>query len=432
MPLEAVADSGLPVTVESATPETCSVADGVLVPLAPGICTVGASQAGDELYAAAPDVQASTTIQAAVLAPTPQTITFSLPSSIVAGATLALDGTADSGLPVSYVADTPATCSVAAGILTAIAPGPCSVTASQPGDATFAPADNVQATTTIEPQPPDPVAQTITFALPSSTLVGSSLVLGGTADSGLPVGYASTTPLVCSVSDITLTALAVGTCTVTASQPGDEAYLPAPAVQASMAVEAVPAGVDLGKYAVNGPVRDVVIEPGTGRTILGGDFTQIGVRTGPVAVVEPPDLGTGKLKAASPEVLGTVRFVFEDDRPNDPGFFIVGQLIAVNGTLVPQSPVTRLHLNATATRWVVDTGWTVTEDGGICQGLAGYGMWIATDDVLVAGGNTYQGNPLACRSSTAIPGSAPRRCRTSTSRCPTSMRAPARTTATQR
>ena len=205
-----------------------------------------------------------------------------------------------SGLPVSYVADTPATCSVAAGILTAVAPGPCSVTASQPGDATFAPADNVQATTTIEPQPPDPVAQTITFALPSSTLVGSSLVLGGTADSGLPVGYASTTPLVCSVSDITLTALAVGTCTVTASQPGDDAYLPAPAVQASMAVEAVPAGVDLGKYAVNGPVRDVVIEPGTGRTILGGDFTQIGVRTGPVAVVEPPDLGTGKLKAREP------------------------------------------------------------------------------------------------------------------------------------
>ena len=69
VPLEAVADSGLPVTVESATPETCSVADGVLVPLAPGICTVGASQAGDELYAAAPDVQASTTIQAAVLLP---------------------------------------------------------------------------------------------------------------------------------------------------------------------------------------------------------------------------------------------------------------------------------------------------------------------------------------------------------------------------
>ena len=173
-----------------------------LVPLAPGICTVGASQAGDELCAAAPDVQASTTIQAAVLAPTPQTITFSLPSSILAGATLGLEGTANSGLPVSYVADTPATCSVTGGVLTAVAPGPCSVTASQPGDATFAPADNVQATTTIDPQPPDPVAQTITFALPSSTLVGSSLVLGGTAVSGLPVGYASTTPLVCAVSDI--------------------------------------------------------------------------------------------------------------------------------------------------------------------------------------------------------------------------------------
>ena len=64
----------------------------------------------------------------------------------------------------------------------------------------YAPAENVQASTTVDPQPPDPVAQTITFALPSSTLVGSSLVLGGVASSGLPVGYASTTPDICARS----------------------------------------------------------------------------------------------------------------------------------------------------------------------------------------------------------------------------------------
>ena len=393
--LEATADSGLPVTVSSDTPETCTVEDGVLVALAPGACTLTATQSGDHAFAPAESVQVQTTIESALDEPLPQVITFALPSSVLAGATIALDGTADSGLVVSYTADTPETCSVAATVLTAITPGPCQVTASQAGDAVYAPAENVQASTTVEPQPPDPVAQTITFALPSSTLVGSSLVLGGTASSGLPVDYASTTPSICSVSGVTLTALAVGTCSVTASQPGDDEYLPATNVAASMAVEAVPQGVDLGKYAVNGPVHDVVIEPGTGRTFLGGDFTQIGVRTGPVAVVDPPGLGAGKLKPASPEVLGTVRYVFADDRPGDPGFFVVGELIAVNGTPVPASPLTRLHLNAAATRWVVDTTFGLDEvDGAFCSNLGTFGVWMATDEMLIVGGNTNQLNPV--------------------------------------
>ena len=393
--LESAATSGLPVTLTSDTPETCVVEDGVLVALAPGPCTVSATQAGDDTFAPAVSVELQTTIESALDEPLPQVITFSLPSSILAGATIALDGTADSGLVVSYTADTPATCSVAGSVLTAVAPGPCQVTASQAGDAVYAPAENVQASTTVEPQPPDPVAQAITFALPSSTLDGSSLVLSGTASSGLAVEYASSTPSVCSVSDVTLTALAVGTCSVTSSQPGNAEYLPAPNVGASMAVEAVPQGVDLGKYAVNGPVHDVGIEPGTGRTFLGGDFTQIGVRTGPVAVVDPPDLGDGKLKPASPEVLGTVRYVFADDRPGDPGFFIVGELIAVNGTPVPASPLTRMHLNSAATRWVVDTTFALDEVGdAFCSNLASFGVWMATEDKLVVGGNTNVFNPV--------------------------------------
>ena len=219
--LESTATSGLPVTVSSDTPETCAVEDGVLVALAPGTCTVTATQAGDDAFAPAESVEHQTIIEAALDEPVPQVITFSLPSSILVGATLALDGTANSGLSVSYTADTPVTCSVAGTVLTAVAPGQCQVTASQAGDAVYAPAENVQASTTVDPPPPDPVAQTITFALPSSTLVGSSLVLGGVASSGLPVAYLSTTPGVCSVSDVTLTALAVGTCSVTASQPGN-------------------------------------------------------------------------------------------------------------------------------------------------------------------------------------------------------------------
>ena len=236
------------------------------------------------------------------------------------------------GFRSAIVADTPGTCSVAGGILTAVAPGPCSVTASQPGDATFAPADNVQATTTIDPQPPDPVAQTITFALPSSTLVGSSLVLGGDGQLGPPRRLR-----------LDHAARLLGQRHHADGARGRHLHRhrlaarrrrvpPGAGCAASMAVEAVPAGRRPRQVRGQRSRPRRRHRTRTGRTFLGGDFTQIGVRTGPVAVVEPPDLGTGKLRPASPEVLGTVRFVFEDDRPNDPGFFIVGQLIAVNGT----------------------------------------------------------------------------------------------------
>ena len=45
-----------------------------------------------------------------------------------------------------------------------------------------------------------------------------------TATSGLPVSYRSLTPSTCSVSGTTVTQLAPGTCTVEASQPGDEIF----------------------------------------------------------------------------------------------------------------------------------------------------------------------------------------------------------------
>jgi hypothetical protein len=66
-----------------------------------------------------------------------------------------------------------------------------------------------------------PGAQTISFGLPASGLAGSSVALAAVATSGLAPTYASTTPAVCTVSGATLSLLTAGTCSVTATQPGD-------------------------------------------------------------------------------------------------------------------------------------------------------------------------------------------------------------------
>ena len=81
--------------------------------------------------------------------------------------------------------------------------------------------------------------QTISFAaLPDVTYGSGPIGLTATASSGLPVSFTTTTPDVCAVSDSTVTLTSTGSCTVTASQAGDDTWAPAPDVSQSFTVAA--------------------------------------------------------------------------------------------------------------------------------------------------------------------------------------------------
>ncbi len=83
-------------------------------------------------------------------------------------------------------------------------------------------------------------SQTITFANPGSRTYGTAFAPGATASSGLAVAYTSTTLTICTVSGTTVTPVGVGTCTVTASQPGDASYRAATSVTQSFTVTKAP------------------------------------------------------------------------------------------------------------------------------------------------------------------------------------------------
>jgi beta-propeller uncharacterized protein DUF5122 len=287
----------------------------------------------------------------------PQTISFDLPASDIVGSAFDPAGTATSGLPVAYASDTPSTCSVEGIVLTLTAEGTCTVTASQAGDATWDPAPYVQDSMTVDPAPPPPPVQqpqTISFTLPPNGHVGATMAITGTASSGLPVSYAVQTPSICASDGTTLALDAAGTCTVTASQAGDQEWLPAPDVIVSTTVTLPPIvtsdGANLGRYALNGPIQSMVIDPETGITYVGGTFTEIGVRTGSVALVEPPDSGSDALKAASPDVIGSELKVFPDDAT---GYFVAGHIGSVNG-----DGAMRDFVNRMTTAGQVDTSWS--------------------------------------------------------------------------
>ena len=81
-------------------------------------------------------------------------------------------------------------------------------------------------------------SQTITFgALSNQALLGTApFTLSATASSGLAVSFASTTSAVCTVSGATVTLVAVGTCTIQATQAGNANYAAATPVNQSFQV----------------------------------------------------------------------------------------------------------------------------------------------------------------------------------------------------
>jgi Fibronectin type III domain len=73
-----------------------------------------------------------------------------------------------------------------------------------------------------------PKGQVISFGPLASHVVGVSFTVSALASSRLPVSFGSDTPRVCSVSGRVVTTVKRGRCTITASQPGNTYYAPAP------------------------------------------------------------------------------------------------------------------------------------------------------------------------------------------------------------
>jgi Bacterial Ig-like domain (group 3)/MBG domain (YGX type) len=83
-------------------------------------------------------------------------------------------------------------------------------------------------------------AQTITFGpLPNQPFGTAAFKVSATANSGLTVTFASTTPTVCTVSGSTVNLVSAGTCTIQATQAGNTTFAGATPVSASFTVTMV-------------------------------------------------------------------------------------------------------------------------------------------------------------------------------------------------
>ena len=131
--VSATASSGLAVTFGSTTTGVCTVSGNTVTIIAAGTCSITANQPGSTTYSAAPAVTNSFTVNLAA-----QTITFGAVGNVAFGvAPFSLYATSTSGLAVAFNPTSTGVCTTAGNVVTIVATGPCSITASQAGNGNY-------------------------------------------------------------------------------------------------------------------------------------------------------------------------------------------------------------------------------------------------------------------------------------------------------
>jgi len=173
-------DSGNPVVLTSLTQTACSVSGTTVTGIAGGLCTIAANQLGNDYYEQA----AQATISLRIGDPIQQVITFGAVPSLVVGGLASLSATASSGLPVTYISNTPSICSVSNNIAIGNAIGTCTVAADQAGDLVYVRAPQVTQSIPVTAQSSQ-ATRLVNLSTRGQVQTGSNVMIGGFIIGGL-------------------------------------------------------------------------------------------------------------------------------------------------------------------------------------------------------------------------------------------------------
>jgi uncharacterized protein (TIGR03437 family) len=194
--------------------------------------------------------------------PQPQTIRSGIPASVpFQYAPFFLDISSTSGLQVFAAGTTPAVCSVNGPTITLLALGNCSLTLTQPGNASYQPATlTVKVLVTRG-------AQAIIFFPLTNTVYGARIGLPALSTAGLPQSYAISGPATYDGTYLSFTGL--GSVTIQASQAGSANFFPAAPVTHTLQVTL---GFPLVRALLNAASYTNHVAPGAYATLFGASF----------------------------------------------------------------------------------------------------------------------------------------------------------------
>ena len=230
--VSATSTSYYPVILTSTTPAICTITGNTVTGLAAGACIIAANQPGNASFSAAAQVTQTITIGTVS-----QTLSFAAAPVIVVGGSGVVSATGGaSGNAVIFSNSTPAICTLVGSTVTGVAPGVCTITANQAGNANFPAAAQVVQNITVGLG-----AQTVIFgAAPVIQVGGTGSVAATGGASGNAVTFTATTPTICTISGSLVTGVANGVCTIVANQSGNTSYNAAAQVTQSITISIAP------------------------------------------------------------------------------------------------------------------------------------------------------------------------------------------------
>lgn len=234
----ATSSSTLPVAFTSDNAAVATIVGSNIHITGGGTAIITAIQTGNALWNAATPVPQTLTVDKAN-----QTMSFSaLANRTYGDSDFTVTAVAGSALLVAFASDNPAVATVTGNTVHIVGAGTTIITASQAGNANYYAAADVPQTLTV-----NKADQTITFdPLLDKDFGTPDYSLFGSSGSGLPVSYVSGNTAVATVTGTTVHVVAVGTTTITASQPGDGNYNAAADVPQTLTVNTANATVTLG------------------------------------------------------------------------------------------------------------------------------------------------------------------------------------------
>lgn len=239
--LTATSSAGLEVSYSSSDDDILSIEGDLATINGAGIVTITAFQEGDNNHNAAPDNS-----QEMIISTANQTITFDeLQEYTYEDEPFELVASSSAGLSISFTSSNDAVASVEGSTVTINGAGEATLTAIQPGNVNYSSAQDVEQLLVV-----NKADQEITFGeLDAVTTSDDPFSLEASSTSGLSITFSSSDESIAKVEGSTITLLADGTTTITASQEGDDNYTAAVPVSRELLVEGV-LGVDEMQIAI--------------------------------------------------------------------------------------------------------------------------------------------------------------------------------------
>ncbi len=257
----ATASSGLPVTYTVADPSVAVPSFGGIKIIGAGVTTITATQPGNSSFS-----PASATVILTV-EKTSQAITFpALPPVDYTYTDFTPGATSDSHLDVVYTSDNPSVAVIINNLIHISGTGKANITASQPGNKNYQPADDVTRELTV-----NKAVQTITFdILQSRNYNDPDFSPDAYSSSGLPILYSSSNPAVATIVNNQIHITGVGSTEISASQPGNTNYQPAGTISRTLQVsksQQVITFNSIPEQAIDNPVYTLTASASSGLNI---------------------------------------------------------------------------------------------------------------------------------------------------------------------